>query len=115
MGSCGKTRHLRGFTLIEMMVVIALAGVMTLGVGIFLANGQRNWNRLFGRVYGETAIDGFAAHKAFDSVCRKASTRKYVIGDSFLYELHEGLSCDLLDVNTRKPICGFRCACDVTP
>jgi prepilin-type N-terminal cleavage/methylation domain-containing protein len=75
-----KTKRASGFTLIEMAVVISLAALMTLGVGIFLADGQRGWNRLFSRVYGETAVDGFAAHKVFDSVCRKASSRKHVIG-----------------------------------
>jgi len=70
-----------GFTLIEVIIVIALAALMTLGVGIFLADGQRGWNRLFSRVYGDEIVDGFAAHEVFDSICRKASTRKCIIGD----------------------------------
>ena len=76
-----KKRQQKGFTLIELVIVIAIAAMMTLGVGIFLADGQRGWNRLFSRVYGDATVDGFAAHRVFDSICRKASSRKYVIGE----------------------------------
>jgi hypothetical protein len=47
-----------------------------------LANGQKSWGQLFGRVYGDSAIDSFAAQKAFDTVCRKASLRKYVLNEA---------------------------------
>jgi len=74
--------HTRGFTLIEVLVVIAMVGIMTLGAGVLLANGQKSWTRLFGRVYGDSAIDSFAVQKAFDTVCRKASLRKYVLSEA---------------------------------
>lgn len=79
-----KSRHIRnnGFTLIEIAVVIAMVGMMTLGAGVLLANGQKSWGQLFGRVYGDQAIDGFAVQTAFDAVCRKASLRKYVLSGS---------------------------------
>ncbi|MHC5119546.1 MAG: type II secretion system protein [Planctomycetota bacterium] len=79
-----KSRQIRnnGFTLIEIAVVIAMVGMMTLGAGVLLANGQKSWGHLFGRVYGDSAVDSFAAQKAFDTVCRKASLRKYVLGGS---------------------------------
>ncbi len=71
----------KGFNLIELIIVIAAGAILTVTIGVFLANGQRNWNSLYRRVYGDSAVDGFAAHKVFDSICRKASLRKYVIGD----------------------------------
>ena len=74
--------RLRGVTLIELLVVIAMVGIMTLGVGVLLANGQKSWGTLFGRVYGDSAVDSFAAQKAFDTVCRKASLRKYVLSEA---------------------------------
>ena len=77
-----KSRTTKGFNLLELTIVIACASILTLMVGIFMADGQRNWNRLFGRVYGDTAVDSFAAHKTFDTICRKASLRKYVIGEA---------------------------------
>jgi prepilin-type N-terminal cleavage/methylation domain-containing protein len=72
----------KGFTLIEVLVVIAMVGIMTLGAGVLLANGQKSWGQLFGRVYGDSAIDSFAVQKAFDTVCRKASFRKYVLSEA---------------------------------
>ena len=75
-----QKRHKKGFTLTELIIGIAIAAMMIWGVGIFLADGQRGWNRLFGRVYGDATVDGFAVHRAFDSICSKASSRKCVIG-----------------------------------
>ena len=74
--------HTKGFTMIEVLVAIAMVGMMTLGAGVLLANGQKSWGQLYGRVYGDSAIDSLAAQKAFDTVCRKASLRKYVLGGS---------------------------------
>jgi hypothetical protein len=68
--------------MMEVVVVIAMVGIMTLGAGVLLANGQKSWRHLFGRVYGDSAMDSFAAQKAFDTVCRKASLRKYVLSES---------------------------------
>jgi prepilin-type N-terminal cleavage/methylation domain-containing protein len=74
-----QTIRVNGFTLIEVMIVIAIAGIITLGVGVLLANGQKSWGSLSERVYGDSAIDSFAVQKAFDAVCRKSSLRKYVL------------------------------------
>ena len=74
--------RIRGFTLIEVVVVIAMVGVVTLAVGVLLANSQKSWGNLFERVYGDSAIDSFAAQKAFDTVCRKASLRKHILSES---------------------------------
>lgn len=76
-----KLKAVNGFSLIEMVVVITSAAILIFAVGAFMENGQRSWNHLFGRVYGSTTVDGFVVHRAFDTICRKASVRKYVIGD----------------------------------
>jgi len=68
--------------MIEVLVAIAMVGIMTLGAGVLLANGQKSWGNLYGRVYGDSAIGSLAVQKAFDTVCRKASLRKYVLGGS---------------------------------
>ncbi len=73
--------RLRGFTLTELVAVIAMVGIMTLGAGVLLANSQKSWGNLFTRVYSDAAIDSFAAQKAFDTVCRKASLRKHVLSE----------------------------------
>ena len=77
-----QTIRLRGFTLTELVAVIAMAGIITLGVGVLLANSQKSWGTLSERVYGNSAVDNFAAQKAFDTVCRKASLRKHVLGEA---------------------------------
>lgn len=87
-----------GFTLMEVVVVIATVGIVTLGAGVLLANSQKGWGDLYGRVYGDPAIDGYTAQRAFDSVCRKASTRKYVLstgGDALeLYFWDDGSTAE---------------------
>ncbi|MHC4290874.1 MAG: type II secretion system protein [Planctomycetota bacterium] len=75
-----STRN-NAFTMIEVVVVIAMVGIITLGAGVLLANGQKSWGQLFGRVYGDSAIDSFAAQQAFDAVCRKASLRKHDLNE----------------------------------
>ena len=72
----------KGFTLVELVVVIAMAGIMTVGVGVLLANGQKTWNVLSERVYGDSTVNDFVVVKAFDTICRKASLRKYVLSES---------------------------------
>ena len=74
-----KYIHCNGFTMTELVVVIAMVGIITLGAGVLLANSQKSWGQLFGRVYGDSAVDGFAAQKAFDAVCRKSSLRKHIL------------------------------------
>ena len=75
-------KHRKGFTLVEVVTVIAMVGIITVGVGVLLANGQKSWSTLSDRVYGDSAIDSFAAQKAFDTVCRKASMRKHILSES---------------------------------
>ncbi|MEN8126839.1 MAG: prepilin-type N-terminal cleavage/methylation domain-containing protein [Planctomycetota bacterium] len=72
----------KGFTLIELVVVIATVSIMTLGVGVLLANSQKSFGSLFGRVYSDSTINSFSAQQAFDAVCRKASLRRHVLSES---------------------------------
>jgi prepilin-type N-terminal cleavage/methylation domain-containing protein len=72
----------KAFTLIEMAVAMLIVSLLTFGAGTLLAGGQRNWNVLYGRVYGDPAVDGFLVQRVFDSVCRKASLRKCVLSEN---------------------------------
>lgn len=79
----------KGYNLIEMMVAMLAASVLLFAIGAFMGNGQKTWNRLFAKVHGETTVDGFAAHGAFQTICRKASVRKCVISeDGEMLELY---------------------------
>ena len=77
-----KLRVTNGFSVIELVIVIATAAILIFSVGVFMGNVQGNWNHLFCRVYKNTAVDSFAAHRVFDTICRKASLQKCVIGDN---------------------------------
>ena len=68
-----------GFTMTEILVVIATVSIVTLGTGVLLANGQKSWGRLFDRVYSDQTVGSFTVQQAFNTVCRKASLRKYVL------------------------------------
>lgn len=74
-----KTTPKYGFTLVELMTVIALAGVLTLVVGTLLVSGHRHWNALYNRVHRQEVVDAFATQALFDSIARRASFRKAVI------------------------------------
>ncbi|MCE5185505.1 MAG: prepilin-type N-terminal cleavage/methylation domain-containing protein [Planctomycetaceae bacterium] len=76
-----KGESYKGFTLIELMVTMSIISVVTLAAGMLLAGGQHNWNRLYGRVYGDPATDSFLIQRVFDAICNKASLRKCVIGE----------------------------------
>jgi prepilin-type N-terminal cleavage/methylation domain-containing protein len=81
MTKTAKPADIRGFTMIEVMTVIALVSIVVLGIGVLLGNSQQTLQRQRGRVYSDTATDSIAVQKAFDAVCRKASLRKAVLGE----------------------------------
>jgi len=68
-----------GFTLLEMAIGIIAAAVLTMSVGVLLADGQKYYNRLYTRVNGPSATDTYVVRQAFDAICRKASWRKCII------------------------------------
>jgi prepilin-type N-terminal cleavage/methylation domain-containing protein len=63
-----------GFTLVELIVAMALVFVMTLGAGVLLANSQKKWNALYTQVNDPASTDGFVVQRAFENVCRKSSS-----------------------------------------
>lgn len=71
----------RGFTLIEMAVTIAIATIVLLGIGVALVDSQRGWSRMYNRVHGDVATDGYAARRAFEAVVRKSSIKRERLGD----------------------------------
>ena len=82
MKTFGTTRRKGGFTLVELVTAMVLLVMVTLIVGMLLVYGQKHWTALFTRVYRTEAVDVFTAHRAFDSICRKASYRRAVLGSN---------------------------------
>ncbi len=69
----------RGFTLIELMIAIAIMVIVVLAIGVALVDGQRGWNYMYDRIYSDVVTDGYVARKKFDAVLRKASREKFLI------------------------------------
>ena len=70
------------FTLIELMVAIALAAIVITGVGIVLTDSQRGWHDMYNRVYADIATDSHVVRKAFDIEIRKACKDKGILLES---------------------------------
>ncbi len=69
----------RGFTLIELMIAIAIMVIVVLAIGVALVDGQRGWNYMYDRIYSDVVTDGYVARRKFDAVMRKASRDKFLL------------------------------------
>ncbi|MHC4742110.1 MAG: PilW family protein [Planctomycetota bacterium] len=74
----------KGFSLIELIVAVAAAMVLILGIGITLAHSQQAYTTMFKRAHSDVVEEAYEARRVFDRVVRKATTRR----------------CDLIDGST---------------
>ena len=72
----------RGFTLIELMIAMAVTIIVVLAIGIALVDGQRGWNIQYDRIYSDVVTDGYVARRKFDAVMRTASRDKLLFDDA---------------------------------
>ncbi len=70
-----------GFTLVEVMVTIAVMSIIISAIGIVIIDSQRCWQVLHNHINSDVATDGYVARKKFDAVIRKASGEK-ILTDS---------------------------------
>jgi hypothetical protein len=76
----------KGFSLIELIVAVAAAMVLILGMGIILAHSQRDFTRMFKRAHSDVVEDAYSARRVFDRVVRKATSRRCdLISNSEIY------------------------------
>jgi hypothetical protein len=66
-----------GVTLIELVVTIIAAIVLLLGITGILAAGHKNFKTMFKRTSEGVVPDAYAARRAFDTIVRKASIKRY--------------------------------------
>jgi len=71
-----RPNHRNGFSLIELIVAVASAMVLILGMGIILTHSQRDFTRMFKRAHSDVVEDAYAARRVFDRVVRKATSRR---------------------------------------
>jgi prepilin-type N-terminal cleavage/methylation domain-containing protein len=77
-----KTRKVSGgFTLVELMITIAVASIVVSAIGIVIVDGQHCWQVLYSHINSDVVTDGYVARKKFDAVIRKASGEK-ILADS---------------------------------
>ena len=72
----------RGFTLIELIIAMAITIIVVLAIGIALVDGQRGWNIQYERIYSDVVTDGYVARRKFDAVMRTASRDKFLLDDA---------------------------------
>ncbi len=69
----------RGFTLIELMIAMAITLIVVLAIGIALVDGQRGWSIQYDRIYSDVVTDGYVARRKFDAVMRTASRDTFLL------------------------------------
>jgi len=70
-----------GFTLIELVVVMAIAPIVIMSMGLLLVDSQRGWNKMFNRLTYGVVNDAYVANKAFEAAVRKSSINRESLGD----------------------------------
>ena len=76
----GKSAKKTGFTMIELIVAMAMVVIVTLGVAVVLVNSQRAYQVTYDKVYADVMTDAFVARRLFDSIVRKSSTSGVSVG-----------------------------------
>jgi prepilin-type N-terminal cleavage/methylation domain-containing protein len=74
-----KSRALRGFTLVELMITTVIMLVVGLAIGVVIVDGQTGWNTMYDRLNSDVVTDGYVARKKFDSVMRSASRQQTLL------------------------------------
>lgn len=69
----------RGFTLVELMITMAIMSIVGLAIGVVVVDGQTTWNTMYSRANSDVIAQGYAARKKLDAVMRGASQQRFVI------------------------------------
>ena len=72
----------RGFTLIELIIAMAITLIVVLAIGMALVDGQRGWSTQYNRIYSDVVTDGYVARRKFDAVMRTASRDNFLLDDA---------------------------------
>jgi len=71
----------RGFTIIELVIAMAVAIIPIFAIGIILSDSQRGWNSMYERVHSDVVTDSYFARKMFDAITRKANWEKITLAE----------------------------------
>lgn len=68
-----------GFTLIEMMIVVAILAIPLVAVGILAAGGSRSFRQTYNSIHKEVRQDAVAVMTAFGAVSRQSNRNNYKV------------------------------------
>jgi len=68
-----RSKNMRGFTLVELMITSVIFLIVGLAVGVVIVDGQRGWNTMYDRLNSDVVTDSYVARRKFDAVMRNAS------------------------------------------
>ena len=94
------TRSYCGFTIIELILAIAISSLLVLCIGVVMVDCQRGWLDSYAKVHGGAAADAKMVKTTFDKVVRKASRSIYHLSgvdDLTVYYYDNWLSSPDLD------------------
>ena len=78
-------KNRRAFTLIELVMSMALGVILVLAMGMVLLDSQNTWASTYGKVNGDVSVDSRVTVAVFDSIVRKSSMDRYEIGPNGEY------------------------------
>jgi prepilin-type N-terminal cleavage/methylation domain-containing protein len=79
------TKYRRAFTLIELIITMALSTIIILGMGVILVDNQKGWSMMYDRTYSDVVTDAYIARDVFVKVARKSSIKTSAIGNDREY------------------------------
>jgi len=77
-----RSRFCSGFTLLEMMLTVAVSTILFASVMILMVDSQRGYNQMFARNNSDVLTSGYVARRTFDSIVRKADADSYTIDEN---------------------------------
>jgi prepilin-type N-terminal cleavage/methylation domain-containing protein len=73
----GSTRYADGFTLIEVIIAMAISLIVVLVVGILLISGQRGWARTYSFANSKSQLNALTTTISFGTYGRKSNRTDY--------------------------------------
>lgn len=84
-----RSRFCSGFTLLEMMITVAVSTILFGSVMVLIVDSQRGYNQMFMRNNSDVLTSGYIARRTFDSIVRKADADSYTIDENgYWLEVH---------------------------
>ena len=71
-----------GFTIVELIITIAIMMIIGSAIGVAMIDSQRVWHMMYDSINSDIVADGYVARKKFDSIIRKSSAESISLGEN---------------------------------